>query len=95
MENGNKCCECCRHKATPRSDETVKALQNRLSRIIGQLGGIKNMLDDIQLAAAQNALRNVGYIILEEHMETCVAEGIKNGDDEVIAEAVELIKKLK
>ena len=49
----------------------------------------------IQLAAAQNALRNVGYIILEEHMETCVAEGIKNGDDEVIAEAVELIKKLK
>ena len=79
MENENKCCECC------------------------QLGGIKNMLDDnrycgdilIQLAAAQNALRNVGYIILEEHMETCVAEGIKNGDDEVIAEAVELIKKLK
>lgn len=103
MENGNKCCECCRHKATPRSDETVKALQNRLSRIIGQLGGIKNMLDDnrycgdilIQLAAAQNALRNVGYIILEGHMETCVAEGIKNGDDEVIVEAVELIKKLK
>ena len=40
-------------------------------------------------------LRIVGYIILEEHMETCVAEGIKNGDDEVIAEAVELIKKLK
>ena len=86
-----------------RRGETVKALQNRLSRIIGQLGGIKNMLDDnrycgdilIQLAAAQNALRNVGYIILEEHMETCVAEGIKNGDDEVIAEAVELIKKLK
>lgn len=103
MENGNKCCECYRHKSTPRSDDTVKALQNRLSRIIGQLGGIKNMLDDnrycgdilIQLAAAQNALRNVGYIILEEHMETCVAEGIKNGDDEVIAEAVELIKKLK
>lgn len=103
MENENKCCECCRHKSTPRSDDTVKALQNRLSRIIGQLGGIKNMLDDnrycgdilIQLAAAQNALRNVGYIILGEHMETCVAEGIKNGDDEVIAEAVELIKKLK
>jgi DNA-binding FrmR family transcriptional regulator len=40
-------------------------------------------------------VRNVGYIILEEHMETCVAEGIKNGDDEVITEAVELIKKLK
>ena len=63
MENENKCCECCRHKATPRSDETVKALQNRLSRIIGQLGGIKNMLDDnrycgdilIQLAAAKEA----------------------------------------
>lgn len=103
MGDENKCCECCRHKATPRSEENVKALQNRLSRIIGQLGGIKNMLDDnrycgdvlIQLAAAQNALRNVGYIILQEHMESCVAEGIREGDSEVIAEAVELIKKLK
>lgn len=103
MENENKCCECCRHKSTPRSDETVRALQNRLSRIIGQLGGIKNMLDDnrycgdvlIQLAAAQNALRNVGYMILREHMETCVAEGVRDGDIQVIEEAIELIKKLK
>lgn len=58
------------------------------------------MLDDnrycgdilIQLAAAQNALRNVGYIILEEHMRPVSPKGIKNGDDEVIAEAVELLK---
>lgn len=103
MNNENKTCNCCRHKATPRSEENVKALQNRLSRIIGQLGGIKNMLDDnrycgdvlIQLAAAQNALRNVGYIILQEHMESCVAEGIRQGDTEVMEEAIELIKKLK
>ena len=61
------------------------------------------MLDDnrycgdilIQLAAAQNALRNVGYIILEEHMETCVVEEIRKGNTAIVDEAVDLVKKLK
>ena len=103
MENENKCCECCRHKSTPRSDDTVKALQNRLSRIIGQLGGIKNMLDDnrycgdilTQIAAAESALQGIGYIILNEHMQTCVVEEIQKGNTAITAEAVELMKKLK
>jgi DNA-binding FrmR family transcriptional regulator len=99
----NTVCECCRHKHTPRDEETVRSLQNRLSRIIGQLGGIKNMLDDnrycgdilIQTAAAEKALQSFGYLIFKEHMETCVAEEIRNGNDDVIDEAVELIRKLK
>ena len=36
----------CRFKNTPRSEKTVAALQSRLNRIIGQVGGIKKMLDD-------------------------------------------------
>lgn len=102
------CCEKneaegCRCKHTPRSDETIHLLKNRLNRVIGQLGGIRQMLDDnrycgdilIQIAAAQSALENIGFSILKEHMETCVAEEIRAGNDEVIDETFALIKKLK
>jgi CsoR family transcriptional regulator, copper-sensing transcriptional repressor len=96
-------CNCCRHKNTPRNVQTERQLQNRLNRIIGQLNGIKVMLDDnrycgdilTQVAAVENALQGFGYIILQDHMETCVAEELKKGDNSIIGEAVDLIKKLK
>lgn len=107
-----ECCEqcnssdtknCCRCKNTPRDEETLKSLKNRLNRIIGQLGGIKNMLDEnrycgdilIQTAAAESALQSFGYLIFKEHMETCVVEEIRKGNNSVVDEAVEIIKKLK
>lgn len=103
IKSNNTNCECCRHKHSPRSEDEQKQLQNRINRIIGQLGGIKNMLDDnrycgdilIQLSAAESALKNLGYIILGSHMETCVAEEIRNGNEAIIGETIELIKKLK
>lgn len=104
MENCNKTCSCCeRTKNTPRSEEELKALNDRLNRIIGQLGGIKNMINEnrycgdvlIQLSAAENALQNLGYMILKNHLETCVVESIKEGNSEILAEVIELIKKLK
>ena len=48
-----------------------------------------------QLAAAESALQSIGYIILQDHMKTCMTEEIRNGNLEVIDEAVTLIKKLK
>lgn len=71
--------------------------------MIGQLNGMKKMLDEnrycgdilIQIAAVERALQSFGYIILKDHMETCVVEGVKNGDLAVVDEAVELMKKLK
>ena len=94
---------CCRIKSTPRSEESQKALQNRLNRMIGQLGGIKKMIDDnrycgdilTQIAAVESALQNFGYIILKDHLDSCVTEKIKSGDDEIIDETIELIKKLR
>lgn len=96
-------CPCCHHKKTPRDEENLKQLRNRLNRIIGQLNGIKNMLDDnrycgdilIQVAAAEKALQNFGYCILADHMKTCVVEEIKEGGSDIIDEVVELIKRLK
>ena len=103
MDIENKICDCCRHKNTPRDEETLRQLHNRLNRIIGQLGGIKNMLDDnrycgdilTQVSAVESALQNFGYIILQNHLNTCVVEEIQNGNTEILDEAVELIKKLK
>ena len=103
MEEKKMDCPMCRHKALPRSEESVRKLQNRLNRMIGQLGGIKTMLDDnrycgdilVQVAAVESALQNFGYIILQEHMESCVSEEIRAGNEDIIAETVELMKKLK
>jgi len=95
--------DCCRHKHTPRDPQTVKALRNRLNRMIGQLSGIGNMLDDnrycgdilTQIAAVESALQSFGFIILQDHMETCVADEIRRGNTQVLDEAIDLIKKLK
>ena len=39
--------ECaCRHKATPRDEQFQANIQRRLNRAIGQLGGVKAMIDD-------------------------------------------------
>ncbi|WP_165247106.1 metal-sensing transcriptional repressor [Adlercreutzia sp. ZJ141] len=91
----------CHHKATPRSDEFKADLQRRLNRAIGQLGGVKNMLDDnrycgdvlVQLAAAESAVRSVSMMLLQDHMETCVVEQIRQGNDEVVTEAMQLVKR--
>lgn len=95
-------CEC-RKKATPRDEVITKQLCDRISRMTGQLGGIKKMIEenrycgDIlnQVAAVQSALQAFGYCLLQDHMESCVTQKIKSGDDEVIKETVDLIKKLK
>lgn len=96
-------CACCRHKNTPRSEKEQKNLQSRINRIIGQLGGIQGMIADnrycgdilIQIGAAQSALQSLGYAVLENHMQTCVAQGVRQGDTQILEEAVELMKKIK
>lgn len=92
-----------RMKHTPRSEQELKQLKTRLNRLTGQLNGIGRMLDEnrycgdilIQLAAVERALQAFGYQVLREHMETCMVEDIREGNTEVVAEAIELIKKLK
>lgn len=101
-KKGMECCHC-HQKATPRSEKERKQLQNRLSRMTGQLNGISRMLEEnrycgdilTQVAAVESALQAFGYAILKEHMETCVVEEIQKGNTAVVDEAVELVKKLK
>ena len=93
---------CCRHKNTPRSDELQAQLKTRLSKIAGQVNGVKAMIDDnrycadvlMQLSAIDSAVRSVERIVLQNHLETCVVEQVRAGNDEVIGEAMELIKRV-
>ena len=39
-------------------------------------------------------MRAFGYLVLEDHMNTCVREKIMAGDEAIVKETVELIKKL-
>ena len=103
MTESKKAACCCRHKSTPRSNELQRDVQKRLNRAIGQLNGVKAMIDDnrycgdilTQIAAVESALQSFGYIILQDHLETCVVEEIQNGNKEILEEAIDLIKKLK
>lgn len=96
-------CNCCRTKHTPRSGEQSRQLQNRLSRMVGQLNGISRMLEEnrycgdilTQIAAVESALQSFGHIVLAQHMETCVVEEIRRGNEQIMEEVVELVKKLK
>ena len=92
---------CCHHKATPRSEQMQVDLQKRLNRVIGQLNGVKAMIDDnrycgdvlMQLSAAESAVHSISAILLQNHLETCVVEQIEQGNTEIIGEAMQLIKK--
>lgn len=97
-----KCCcsEACKIKK--RSDKEYKDLINRLSRIEGQVRGIKNMVEknaycvDIltQVAAVNAALNSFNKVLLANHIKTCVADDIRAGNDEVIDELVQTLQKL-
>ena len=70
--------------------EVEQELKNRLSRIEGHVRGIKRMLGEhascedllIQLSAVRAAVNKTTARLLENHMETCVADCIRAGEGE-------------
>ena len=98
MEENNGCC----HKTKVRDQEEAKRLIHRLSRIEGQIRGIRGMVEksayctDIltQVAAANAALNAFSKELLAEHIRTCVAQDIRDGKDETIDELVATLQKL-
>ncbi len=92
---------CC-HKTKQRSQEEYKQLINRLSRIEGQVRGIKKMVEEdayctdilVQVAAANAALNSFNKELLAAHIRTCVADDIRAGQDETIEELVAVLQKL-
>ncbi len=94
--------ECCCHKTTERSEEEYKKLKNRLSRIEGQIRGMKGMLEKdaycpdilIQSAAVSAAINAFNRELMANHIKNCVAKDIREGRDETIHELVYTLEKL-
>lgn len=95
-------CPNCSGKHKERDEKEFKDLMNRLKRIEGQVRGVENMLENgvyctdilIQVSAINSALNSFNKVLLGNHLKTCVAENIKNGNNEVIDELVVTLQKL-
>ena len=93
MEEKKECCHC--HKTKERSEKEYKDMINRLSRIEGQVRGVKRMVEEdaycpdilIQVSAINAALNSFNKVLLANHIRTCVA-------DETIDELVVTLQKL-
>lgn len=67
-------------------EKQKKLVRDRLSRVQGQIGGVMKMVEadrycvDIlnQTSAIVSAIRNVENIILENHLNTCVADAMRS-----------------
>ena len=99
MENNkyNKCCD----KKTHRAEDEKKLLNNRLSRIEGQIKGVRKMICEdaycndvlIQLSAIENSVKSLSNQILENHLYTCIARDMENGKVDTIDEIISLFKR--
>ena len=92
---------CCCHKKY-RSEEEKKKLIHRLNRIEGQVRGLRGMLEDdaycmdilVQSSAASAALTSFNRELLSTHIESCVVDGIRQGDDEKVEELLSILQKM-
>lgn len=84
-------------------DARKQEVRRRLKRARGQVDGIERMLENNrpcaeilqQIAAAQEALRAAGKLMVRSYMESCAAEGIKAGrTKEVYDEFLEIIYRM-
>ena len=101
VDKTESCC-CCSGKTKERDDKEYKDLMNRLKRIEGQVRGIEGMLENdayctdilVQVSAITSALNSFNKVLLANHVKTCVADSIREGNDEVIDELVCTLQKL-
>jgi len=91
-------------QATYLDDEAKRALVNRLSRLEGQIGAMKRMVEDarcadeilVQVAAARAALTQIAVVLLENHLSDCMTTCMEGTEDEVVkrvSKAVALVLK--
>jgi CsoR family transcriptional regulator, copper-sensing transcriptional repressor len=72
------------------SEESLRRIVNRLSRIEGHIRGIKTMVQQsspcpdvlLQIAAVRGALDRVARIVLDEHLTECISRATQEGNIE-------------
>jgi len=79
-----------------------KEVLDRLSRIEGHVRGVRKMVEEergcpdilLQIVAVRTALNKVGRIVLEDHVETCLASAVKQGKTErYVSDLTEALSK--
>ena len=91
-----KTCPAC-ERTKHRDEADKRALLNRLSRIEGQIRGLRGMVEkdaycpDVLTQTA--ALNSFAKTLLSDHIRTCVTEDIRQGHDEAVDELLDVIRK--
>lgn len=93
---------CCGSRKKVRETDEKCDLIHRLSRIEGQVRGVKNMVEtdrycvDIltQVSAIQSALNSFNRLLLKNHIATCVAQDLRDGKEGTVEELCDTIQKL-
>lgn len=94
--------DCCCAKTTKRSQDDKKCMINRLSRIEGQIRGVKRMVEEdaycpdilVQVSAISAALNSFNKVLMANHIKGCVTRDIKEGREETVDELVKVLEKL-
>ena len=81
--------------------ENKKMATNRVATMVGHLNGIKTMIEEdkpcedilIQLSAVASSIDNLGKLILKNHLNNCVKDAIKNGDEDIIDRFNKVVEK--
>ena len=89
-------------KRTERSEEQKKKLLNRLSRLEGQVRGVRKMVENdaycndilVQTAAISAAVNAFSREVLRSHLKSCVIRDIREGRDEVADELMETLERM-
>ena len=96
---GGAACGCRPRNRTPAASQQ---LSNRLSRIEGQVRGIRGMIERdaycpdilIQVAAASSALNSLTRELLDQHIRVCVAEDLRQGKEDKVDELLDVLQRL-
>ena len=81
-------------------EDVKKAINIRINRLVGQLEGIKRMVNEnricddilVQLAAFNSSIKSLANYMIEKHMYTSVLDSIKKGNVEILSDVVHLFK---
>lgn len=82
--------------------EHTKAVLNRMSRAIGHMNAVKRMIEEgrdcsevlVQLSAVRSEITNVSKVILQDHIDHCIVEAVRQNDQETIESLKGAIERL-
>ena len=90
------------HPSKPRTKDEKQKMINRLKRIEGQVRGIQKMVEEdrycvdilVQISAIQSALKNVGFLLLNDILNIVSVMQFKQGEGkETIEELMNVMKQ--